>query len=1091
MKNKQGQFCKTLSIIGELGLTIVLLFVFLIGCSTESSKESSSNLLNLPKTLADKGEYEKAYKEFNRLATSDEFKNYPELQAEATFRTYHSLQMLGKYDEAVDLYNNFMTQFSDSQWVENALYARGLCYYGLQNYEAAHSSFTESLKRFPNSQFKESLQHFIKESLIQDAIQDAQALLSKPKALADKNNYEKAYQEFNRLASSDELKNYPELQAEATFRTYHSLQMLGKYDEAVDLYNNFIQQFPDSQWVENALYARGLCYIYGLSNYKACRDIFSELQDRYPESTFKSDAQRLIKRSFLMEAEALLEEEDYERAHQEFNRIATSDEFKNYPEFQTEARSKATYSFLKQVGKDDEELIPYIDFLTQSSETQFVEDNALFNIGLLSFKLQNYEPSLRAFEQLRDNVSDSDLKSSALYNIAMANLNLGKYEDARRALTEFLSEFPNSALKEKALYNRGSANYNLGNYEDSRDDFRKLLNSFPNTEFIDGTRRFIAESFLEEAKILLNAKKYELAYQEFDRLIATGKFKNYSDLQAEAKYRIAYSLKQLGIEKENKVFNAVVSGHDDRAEAYNNQIILHNAEAFNRYTEFVEQFPESQYTTTAYIDSGNIYLRQGDYSNARSKYEEAFKRTDNLTLQAELQFSIGLTYYGEGDSENAISADILLLEKYPESDLVVKTKLRLADSHFRLQQWGEAINAYKRVIKEHKEAREHVPNCYYQIGEAYYKLATSHEKADEPQLAIVNFEEALRSYQKILDDFPTNKVALHALYGAMHSLNALERKDELIHASLERVFSEFIHITGDNSDIGTEFSDFAITLVDYRRGLIYQNKLSQPDKASEVYQTLISNYNNSNNAGIVCLVADASNRLSKLNKQLENSGNTVAKQNTHRYIEKKAFNSTVLLEVVDTENRRVEVGSGFFVSPGLIATNFHVVKSITRDSARRIYATLLGQEKKYPIQGYTAVDKEHDLIVLKVANVSALPLPLGDSKIVHSGDTVYAMGNPGLSWRGKVIPLTGTFTSGIISALPQMRGNRWFQFDAPVSGGNSGGPLLSNKGEVIGIVTAKYSQIDDANLATPSEYLSSLLKKTDPPKPLWQTELTK
>ena len=520
-------------------------------------------------------------------------------------------------------------------------------------------------------------------------------------------------------------------------------------------------------------------------------------------------------------------------------------------------------------------------------------------------------------------------------------------------------------------------------------------------------------------------------------------------------YRIAYSLKQLGLEKGNKAFEVRRLGRDDQAKAYNDQAILHNAEAFNHYTDFIKQFPESQYIATAYIDSGNIYLRQEEYRNARAKYEEALKRTHDLALQAKIQFFIGLTYYNEGDFENAISVDTSLLGEYPESDFVVKTKLRIADSHFCLQQWIEAINAYNRIIKDHEEMKKYIPNCHYQIGEAYYKLAASHENVGEIELATDNFEEALRSYQTILYDFPTNEVALHALYGAMWSLNALERKDELEHVALERIFSEFIHITGDTPNMEREFSDFATALVDYRRGLIYQDKLSRPNKALEVFQTLVSNYDKSENGSIACLVADAYIRLSELNKQLGHPGDTVAERKTHRQIEKKAFGSTVLLEVVDAKNRRVGVGSGFFVRPGLIATNFHVVKSVTRDSGKRVYARLVGQERKYLIQGYTAVDKERDLVILKVANVSALPLPLGDSKMVHGGDPVYAMGNPARSWRGEVIPIEGTFTGGIISALPQMRDNRWLQFDASISGGNSGGPLLDSKGEVIGIVTAK------------------------------------
>ena len=656
------------------------------------------------------------------------------------------------------------------------------------------------------------------------------AVLREAKALANEKEYELAYQEFNRLATDDEFKDYPDLQAEAMFRAAHSLQMLGKLDEALDRYNNFLAQFPDSPWVENALYASGLCH-FVLQNYEDSRHSWSELLDRFPNSQFKDHAQDLIEKSFLEEAETLLADENYEDAYQEFNRLATDDEFKDYPDLQTQARSKATYSFLKQVGTDNEELSPYIDFLKQSSESQLVKDNALFNIGIFSFRLRNYEESLSAFEKLRENVSDSALKELTLYNIGMANHNLQNCEHTRRALTELLVEFPNSHLKEKALYNRGEANYNLQDYEDSRSDFRELLVNFPKSEFKKAAESLTAQSFLEEAKLLLDTKRYELAYQEFDKLIATGKFKNYSNLQAEAMYRIAYSLKQLGLEKGNKAFETRRLGRDDQAKAYNDQAILHNAEALNHYTNFIKQFPESQYVAKAYIDSGNIYLRQDKYRDARTKYEEALKRTDDLALQAEIQFFIGLTYYNEGDSENAISADTSLLEEYPESDFVVEAKLRIANSYFRLYQWNEAISAYSRVITEHEEAKEHIPNCSYQIADAYYKLAISdtppttlspkvQQLLEETQSLF--FEEALRWYQKILDNFPTDAIAPHALYGIISVLNDLGRKGELERLVLEHGISPM--------PISNAPSDIDLT------GLVYFRLAFNPRRTSQNLQ---------------------------------------------------------------------------------------------------------------------------------------------------------------------------------------------------------------------------------------------------------------
>ena len=140
------------------------------------------------------------------------------------------------------------------------------------------------------------------------------------------------------------------------------------------------------------------------------------------------------------------------------------------------------------------------------------------------------------------------------------------------------------------------------------------------------------------------------------------------------------------------------------------------------------------------------------------------------------------------------------------------------------------------------------------------------------------------------------------------------------------------------------------------------------------------------------------------------------------------------------------LGSGFVLDKeGRIATNFHVVDGATSIEVRfsnddTLKATLVGS------------DPSTDVAVLKVdAGASALtPLALADSTRVEVGDAVVAIGNP--------FGLERTVTSGIVSALQRAvkapNGysiDHVIQTDAPINHGNSGGPLLNTRGEVIGI----------------------------------------
>jgi len=159
---------------------------------------------------------------------------------------------------------------------------------------------------------------------------------------------------------------------------------------------------------------------------------------------------------------------------------------------------------------------------------------------------------------------------------------------------------------------------------------------------------------------------------------------------------------------------------------------------------------------------------------------------------------------------------------------------------------------------------------------------------------------------------------------------------------------------------------------------------------------------------------------------------------TAQEIAKKAFASTVLLVMEDANGQPLSLGSGFFVRDGEIASNLHVV-----EGAARGYAKLVGQKTKYDIEGVTAVDPERDLVVLKTSAARLQTLTLGHSDAVQVGETVYAVGNP----QG----LEGTFSQGIVSSIRAVGTNKLLQITAPISPGSSGGPVLSVRGEVIGV----------------------------------------
>lgn len=152
---------------------------------------------------------------------------------------------------------------------------------------------------------------------------------------------------------------------------------------------------------------------------------------------------------------------------------------------------------------------------------------------------------------------------------------------------------------------------------------------------------------------------------------------------------------------------------------------------------------------------------------------------------------------------------------------------------------------------------------------------------------------------------------------------------------------------------------------------------------------------------------------------------------------------------VTQRNNEEETATGtgiILTADGYIVTNFHII-----DGAEKVYVTCDGTEFEAEVIG---TDATVDLAVLKAKNAAGLkPAALGDSSTLRIGDTAVAIGDP-------LGTLKLTCTNGIISGLDREINNdgkiqNYIQTNAAVNPGNSGGPLLNDRGEVIGIVTMK------------------------------------
>lgn len=168
-------------------------------------------------------------------------------------------------------------------------------------------------------------------------------------------------------------------------------------------------------------------------------------------------------------------------------------------------------------------------------------------------------------------------------------------------------------------------------------------------------------------------------------------------------------------------------------------------------------------------------------------------------------------------------------------------------------------------------------------------------------------------------------------------------------------------------------------------------------------------------------------------------------------------NSVVSINVTGTNSNNffgqpvqtASSGSGFILTTdGYIVTNYHVV-----EDAQTVKVTLYNGDE-YDAQ-YVGGDEDYDIAVIKIEASGLQAVTLGDSEKLNVGDRVLAIGNP-------LGDLTFSMSGGMVSSVNRtinVDGTPFnmIQTDTSINPGNSGGPLLNSYGEVVGIVSAKYS----------------------------------
>ena len=190
-------------------------------------------------------------------------------------------------------------------------------------------------------------------------------------------------------------------------------------------------------------------------------------------------------------------------------------------------------------------------------------------------------------------------------------------------------------------------------------------------------------------------------------------------------------------------------------------------------------------------------------------------------------------------------------------------------------------------------------------------------------------------------------------------------------------------------------------------------------------------------------------------------------------IYKKCSPAVFYIEVFDSDEFAYGSGSGFFISAnGIAVTNYHVLEDA-------VFAKITTNNGKiYNVDRVLAYSEDLDLAILKIKGTDFPTLQIGDPSQLRVAQRIYCMGSP--------LGFSDTISEGLVSSPMKNYADidrELIQFSAPISSGSSGGALINEYGEVVGISTYSYYYGQNLNFAIPVTDISKLTY-LDPPRSL-------
>lgn len=646
------------------------------------------------------------------------------------------------------------------------------------------------------------------------------------------------------------------------------------YKESRYYFLKLADDYPESEWAPDALYARGRLYLTE-NEYDSSSAAFELLKERYPNDPITRKLGTALGESYYQQAR-------YQEAIEALNaQMIFLDE---------ESKIKALFlmaeahNFLDNFHEATKDYLQYIR-LTKGTER---EAPAHYGLGWLYHRQGIYHWAAQSFNKAI--TDDTELSRKAMYYEAINHKLGGNYQRSMNTFAEFGTRFKKGLWVEEAYYEWAISSFEAGDYDTA---IEVLLNVVRNGDELKNPGKIytmLGESYFANGEYTRASQAFEEAEQITDID---------PSLRRQARFQKAWILyRNQAYEQAQPIFEAIYA--EIPTSKLGAEALFWSADSYykleqyvdaaKRFKLFVENFPEHEMIGAARYSLGWSYFKIGEYEQAVGPLENFIANYNPPPIalypyDVDTQLRLGDAYYALGDYRNAITYYKKAIGAEPGGDYAM---FQVANSYYRSNRTFEAVSNFRRMLRIYPFSRLR-EQAQYNVAYIYLNTSNYSQAVEEFQTVIRRYpgtdwaaraqynigdafynageyKGAIDAYKQVLANYPKSRYIIEAINGIQYAqLSAggedsssviledflsenpqSKTADRLRFRQAETVFQ-----TGDYEGAIREFRQYLrVTNSDALAPEAYMNlgvayrQVDQIDKAISSYQTVIDDFSN-------------------------------------------------------------------------------------------------------------------------------------------------------------------------------------------------------------------------------------------------------